>query len=275
MKSSKADINSSKLDIKTVVFDESYRQAEWYGSPTLELGYRLVAEEFSGSFNVTSNTNGYTFLNNFPPNSILVFPIPFGTMVNETEYEQIARWVYDGGRLLVLGFYLMEKHLYGNFNQLLRRFGLEFDQNLTMPVGKEGYKDCMAQAFSSAERDLWISTQPSSIPVDHPIIEGVTTLAITSSCTISHATNAEFIVLTSEPVSVVQGRGYANSSGRLLQIRDYVLDKQTQIPFMSGVSYGDGKIVGIGSWKVFLNDLVSACPDGNGKLFLNIMNWLA
>jgi hypothetical protein len=69
--------------------------------------------------------------------------------------------------------------------------------------------------------------------------------------------------------------GYQNPEGRLFRITDYKLDKQSQAPFMAAVRYGNGKVIGIGSWKIFLNDLIQAYPEGNNKLLQNSIAWLA
>ncbi len=260
---------------EAIVFDESYRQSEWHARPTTNLGYSTVVEELSRSFNVISNKDGYSSQTPLSPNGILILPTPFGTYVDESEYEYIDQWVYNGGRLLASGIYLMEGHHYNNFNKLIRRFGFEFSQDLTMPVGKESFRDCMGQVFAYAERDFWILTHINGTPVEHPIMEGVSELALTSSCSVNCAANTELRISTSDAVAVMHAKGFKEpSTGRLRQLTDYKRDKYDRVVFAVALTYGAGKIVGVGTWKFFLNTFVKAYPNGNGRFFYNIIKWL-
>jgi hypothetical protein len=195
-------------------------------------------------------------------------------MVPEEEHANIANWVYRGGRLITFGIYLMERHHYGNHNKLMRRFGIEFQHNLIMPDYKESTYYCIEQAFAYQDQDLWMITKPQISPIDHPILKDVGPVAITSSCTITTAAKPLFIISTSEKVPIMNAFGPQNPEGRLLRANKYELYKRDNAPFMAAVRYGDGIVIGIGSWKIFLNDLIRAYPSGNLKLLQNSIVWL-
>jgi hypothetical protein len=272
----KNDGNDHQTENKnTIIFDSSYRQSEWIGCPTADLGLSHIAEELSQSYSVINYKEGYSSISNFPPKATLVLPTPFETMVSDDEHEHIANWVYKGGKLLTFGIYLMEAHHYGNHNRLMRRFGLEFQKDLIVPNGKEDYSSCMKQSFAFQDQDLWIVSKPEASPSDHPIIKDVGKIALTSSCTIATASKPLFMISTSETVAIMTAFGFQNPEGRLRRITDYKLDKRSQAPFMAAMRYGSGKVIGVGSWKVFLNDLVQAYPEGNNKLLQNSIAWLA
>jgi hypothetical protein len=205
---------------------------------------------------------------------VLILPTPFGTMVDDKEYEVIADWVYTGGGLLTFGNYLMESHLYMNLNVLARRCRFQFERNLLMPKDKVEYRDCMRQSFAYDQRDLWIVTTVRGEPVGHPLLNGVSKIALTSSCSVETTVKPSLTVYTDEPVAVMTARGEQDpGSGKLRNILEYRLEKTARVPVMVAFQYGKGRIVGIGAVKVFANDLVNGEAD-NMRLFRNAIAWL-
>jgi len=258
----------------TVIFDESYNQERWYAQPIVSAGYSAVADQIAQEYTVITNNSGYLPMDCLLANSILVLPMPFGTMVDDQQYAEITKWVNRGGGLLLLGFYLMEAHHYSNLNNLTRRIGFDFSHDLTMPKGYEGFHQCMDQAFAFTNRDYWIQTSIFGEPVSHPLLAGIEKVVLTSSCTIEPAAKPEVLVSTSKSVALLNARGHKNPQGRLIQLTDYVLNKYSQAPFLVALRYGSGRVVGIGTWKIFINELISAGFD-NFKLFQNVIAWLA
>ena len=169
----------------------------------------------------------------------------------------------------------METHHYSNLNNLARRFGFEFSPNLTMPKGREDFRQCMEQAFAYANRDYWINTMPIAVPASDPLIEGIATLATTSSCTVDPVATPDVLVSTSDPVAMLRARGHKSPEGRLVQLTDYVLDNHASAPILVALRYGGGRVVGIGSWKVFVNELVEDKHNDNLRLYRNMISWLA
>jgi hypothetical protein len=259
----------------TIVFDDSYRQHRWHAQPVISAGYRAVAAAAAGDYAVTSNASGYESVDTLAERDILILPMPFGTLVEERHYDNVAKWVLRGGRLMLLGLYLMETHHYSNLNNLSRRFGFDFSPNLTMPPGREDFRQCISQAFAFANREFWIRTKLISAPTSHPIVEGIATLTITSSCTIDPAGTPDLLVSTADSVAVLRGRGHKNPEGRLVQLTDYVLDRYDSAPLIVALRYGAGRVVGIGSWKVFVNELVEDEQSENMRLFRNLIKWLS
>jgi len=262
-------------DTTTIVFDESYRQDEWYAQPVISAGYSAVAAAISSDYNVISNADGYADIDILSPRSILVLPMPFGTIVDDLHYANIAKWVNRGGNLVLLGLYLMETHHYSNLNHLARRIGFEFSADLTMPQGCEDFRHCIDQAYAYTNREYWIITNPIALPASHPIVEGVATLAITSSCTIESAVGTELIVSTGDAVAVLHARGHKDPEGRLRQLTDYVLNRHASAPILVALRYGAGRVVGVGSWKLFVNELVEDNHNDNMRLFQNMISWLS
>jgi TIR domain len=268
----------------TIVLDESY--CKWVRTPPDHIGYKDVLDSVAKVATVISNKSGYSSQTSLPTDGILIFPTPRDTIISETEISGICDWVARGGALLVMGIYLVEVHHRNNINKLTQRFGFEFKDNLMMPpgrfkhlpigvpVGTKEFQDCMGQAFELTQSDFCILSDPHAVPAEHPMLNGVSTLGLTSSCTIECATAPDMIVSTDEPVAVLHGTGFKDSFGTLVRVEKYVLDALAPAQFMVAVEYGKGKVVGIGTWKVFLNAFVTAHPNGNCKLFHNVIDWL-
>jgi hypothetical protein len=264
---------SSSVFRSRILVDEAHRQAEWlYVMPTVDTGYKSVFNTLaSAKVDVNyNNTLSVDVLNNY---DILVLPIPYGTIVEDSEYEAIASWVASGGSLLVMGFYLMEVHLHTNLNQLVRRFGFEFKHNLLMPSNKYDFGSCVQQAFG-LDRHLCIMTTLSGLPKSHKIFDGIGTIALLSSCSVDGIGGDELILSTSTHCSIMRAVGHKNADGKIVQIRDYVLDQKSPAPFLIAKKHGNGKVVGIGSWKVFINDFTTDNNLHNGQLFKNVIEWL-
>jgi hypothetical protein len=258
----------------TVMFDESFNQDHWFAQPLTSAGYSTIAQSIAKDYSVKKIKDGYSDSQSLPPNGILILPTPFGVLVDEEQYKEICKWINRGGRLLFFGFYLMETHHYSNLNNLARRLGLEFSHNLTMPKGRESFRECMDQAFAYAKREYWIHTQLIGKPSAHPLLDGINTVVLTSSCTIESSVQPDFIASTSVSVAVLLARGHKNPEGRLIQLTDYVLDKYANAPVLCACKYGNGRVVALGTWKVFINEMVEDDND-NMKLFHNVISWLA
>ena len=204
-----------------VVLDESYCQGRWVGYPTAKAGYGDAVEYLSKVARVVSNKSGYASQGTLPTHATLILPTPYDTMVDDEEFDSISQWVSQGGALLVMGIYLMEAHHNTNLNKLSQRLGFEFRHDLMMPLGHESYRDCRRQAFEYTDRGLWILSCPRGNPESHPLLNGVSTLALTSCCTVECATEPDLAVATSDQVAIRHAIGYKDPrSGRILQITD-------------------------------------------------------
>jgi hypothetical protein len=258
-----------------LVVDQSYQQDQWYGEPTLAAGYSGIRSVLGESTLCTVHHAGYGSTSALEEIDVLVLPTPYRTFVPELDYREIVRWVQKGGGLLVLGVYLMEAHHRNNLNNLLRRLGIEFRHDLLMPTGCESFQQCMAQSFAYQDASLWIVGKWDAQPSGHPILSGLDAIAFTSSCSIECAERSELLVETAEPVAVLHAKGFKDpETGRMVRLTDYVLDGHHKAPFMAALRFGKGRVIGIGSWKIFLNEFIDNKSFSNARLLRNCVRWL-
>jgi hypothetical protein len=278
---------SARLDSNsTVLFDEPIKT--WLRTPPNIIGYSSALKLLPKLSTVISNNNGYSTQASLENARILILPTPRDLTISEQEINVISDWVYRGGSLLVMGFYLVEAHHGNNINSLVQRFGIEFKDDIIMPVerfrsqslglkiepGMELFRYCMGQGFDVSGTDSCVLSQPVGVPDSHPLLESVSKVALTSCCSVECALNAEVTVCTSDPVAILHAVGIKDSSRRLARIERYVLDQCAPVQFMVAVKHGAGKVVAIGTWKIFLNELVDSVDNSNGILFGNIVEWL-
>ncbi|HKZ00671.1 MAG TPA: effector-associated domain EAD1-containing protein [Pyrinomonadaceae bacterium] len=65
----------------------------------------------------------------------LLMGIPFHERIEDSTRDEIVKWVRGGGRLVMLGFELGERHHETNLNDLAGEFGLRFNSDIAGPTG--------------------------------------------------------------------------------------------------------------------------------------------
>ncbi len=60
----------------------------------------------------------------------------------------------------------------------------------------------------------------------------------------------------------------------MYRIEAYNLDRRSRPDFLVAVKYGRGKVIGVGTRKVFEHDCFSNPNFDNDKLFRNCVEWL-
>ena len=202
---------------------------------------------------------------------MLVIPMPLTSLTN-SECDAVTRWVSAGHGLLVLGTYLMEQHHSTNLNRLTGPMGVDFSLDIITPRIKgrlTGRSGGMRNYRNSV-----ITTQPVGSPDGHPLLQGVQTVSFESACSINEREGqSELAVMTGEKCSTVEALGPKDPEGKILYIEGWKLLAHTQPCFMLAMSRA-GRVVGIGSWKIFLNRFVDNPQLGNKQLFENCIRWL-
>ena len=267
--------------VTTFMFDEAHGQRRWrHLPPTIDLGYSEACQAIVGHGSVISNKDGPLTETTLRKCEVLILPMPFGTLVDATEYEALAHWVNQGGCLIMCGFYFMESHLYTNFSTLAKRLQIDFGRNLIMPRGRTTRDDALKQAFA-VNRDLCAIVEPSSDAPEHPILSGVKRIALQSSCTIhsrgQKEANSELELQTGINVSVMSpARGEYNDQfeDKFDVIYEYNVEETRSAIFLVAKPFGKGRVIATGTWRVFINDYMADPAVNNSRLFLNSALWL-
>jgi uncharacterized membrane protein len=181
--------------------------------------------------------------NDFPINEkslkcdIFVFACPDGSKLTPAEIEAIIHFVEKGGGLLVISNAGGDRGLRTNMNEVLNKMGIE--------VLSDQIKD-------EANNEFNMPTHPVIKDMkNHPITKGVAEIVIVAGSSVRGSSNMSGIALTS-PVA-----------------------EPPNAPAIVGGEYKKGRVVAIGSYRLFSNYGAGLTLRNNRTLALNIFSWLA
>lgn len=258
----------------SIIVDESNDQNKWIGNPTSEHEFKVAYDSIYESSNVYVNKSEPLSSELLKKFDVLIFPPQFRRTIEKDVYQGISDWVFSGGNILTFGFYLMEEHHNFNYNELIEKLEIEFHKNLIVPVENMDFQYCLHQSFAYTDERFFVDITPKGNKDNHPILKGVNKLRLISSCSVGYHRNYELLVATSEEMNIMKARGL-KEEGRIRRIDDYYKDKSGYPNFLIASKHGNGKVVGVGTWKLFLNNFMKDKDLDNQQLFKNIINWLS
>lgn len=260
-----------------VLFDESHGQPEWIyaPAPTIERGYGQIAETTRRHYNAEILKKGEDIsLKKLRNYAALVLPIgPAGKCsLTPNERKAITEYVRQGGGLLLLSIYAADWHHKANLNEIAQNYGMVFDRDVVMPKGAtaQDARDQFAEGTPGSKNV--VSAAPTQSEGEEGIvgelIKDVHRVTTISSCSLT-ISDAAVPIVTTDPESVVFE---PEPIGGGIAIRRY-LEKQTGPVPIVGASRS-GKVIAVGSWKMFLDEFVDLPNSDNGRLYQNILGWL-
>jgi Effector-associated domain 8 len=256
----------------SILIDEAHGQSKWNERPVADGGYSSAIAAIGGIVNFKVNKDESLSRQLLESVSVLVMSTPF-TPLTDSECDAVTRWVSAGHSLLALGTYLMEQHHSTNLNRLARPLGVDFSLDIIAPKIKG--KTTGRLPGNTNYRNSVITTQPMGSPGSHPLLQDVPTVSLESACSIKEpGGQSELVVVTRENCSTVEALGPKDSDGKILYIDGWSLLAHTHPCFMLAIRSGAGRVIGIGSWKIFLNRFVDDRQIGNRQLFENCIRWL-
>jgi pimeloyl-ACP methyl ester carboxylesterase len=200
---------------------------------------------------------------------VLIFPLPKDKMLDDQEVGAIRSWVERGGGLLVLGYYVANKHHESNVSRLTGEWGITFNDDLLMKPGASE-EDARIQPLSHAE-SLGVSLEIRDS--NHPILYNVKRVVLLSSASldVSHALRNDFEIKTgtSSEARIPKGR-LDPKNGQFFNIEKYVNNGQQDAVVVTASEHGKGKVAVIGTWKVLTLPYFA----DNQKLVENLIRWL-
>ena len=193
---------------------------------------------------------------------------PWKAMLTSAGSTEIRNWVRAGGRLVLMGFELGDRHHEANLNELAELFGIHFNTDIVAPAG-----------WNSDGKPYGIPVAFSVDSSAHPLLKGIAKLQLINTAT-----------LTVEPGSLVLVRTGQNRIGWLRNAKyqdeklivgeqrfDFSVVPMTPVVAMAAPGLaGKGEVIGIGTWDVLgLKDSTASEMQAQRQFVRNMILWLA
>ncbi|MBD3191362.1 MAG: hypothetical protein GF308_12000 [Candidatus Heimdallarchaeota archaeon] len=168
---------------------------------------------------------------------LLVFPCPDGSRLQKHEIEAVKDFVERGRGLLVISNAGGDRGLRTNMNELLNQFGIEILSN---------------QVKDDRNNEFNMPTHPVITDIkEHPITTGVSEIVIVAGCSVRGSSNVLPLALTSASA------------------------EPPNSPVVIAGEIKKGRIVVVGSYRLFSNYGAGISLRNNRRLAMNIFRWLA
>jgi len=198
----------------------------------------------------------------------LIFGMPYHQLIDQEILQAIREWVIQGGRLVLLGYELGERHHRTNLNLLSDRFfGLRFNSDIVAP---ENWRSSRAKPYG--EEIVFHDVNSKK----HPILKGVKSLCMRNICTLT-VEPGSLVVLTvgNNRVSREMSPNYTNgwTSSGVQQFE--VMTDADWLPVIAEAPRGlcgKGKVIAIGTWDFYGTDECFRNSD-NDTFVKNLLEW--
>jgi hypothetical protein len=200
----------------------------------------------------------------------LVMALPFHERIEDSTQYEIIQWVRAGGRLLLLGYELGERHHETNINALAEDFGLRFNADIVAPPG-----------WKPPGKPYYEPIDFLEIQSAHPVLVGIQRLRLYRLCTLTAEPGSDLILTLGKNTlcRMERSRVVYDSKGWLRGgYQDFeVVRKVDWVPVMAEAPTGltqDGGVLALGTWNFFEKGNQFPAGFDNQQLFINLMIWL-
>lgn len=270
----------------TVLLDQAHGQGSWHLPPTIEQGYRRVAELAAkhGHPVRASAEKSLPSADELGQNAVVVLVnAPHGRFqLTEEEVDAVQRYVADGGGLMALSTYTGDWHHESNLNRVLEGFGLEFNRDLIMPATadvnaerddgrRQVYDFRPDSAYTVCAVPAGDDSDQGGDPSVKAVSAGVRTVLTLSSCSVATRGDARTVLRsggdskTFEPLPL----GVTSSIDR------WEVRRSGAANLLAVSVVGAGRVAAVGGWKMFLDRFIDRAEYDNERLFENLLLWLA
>jgi len=207
----------------------------------------------------------------------IFLPIPYHQGFDERLIDRLVAWVRDGGRLVITGYELGERHHATNINQLVWNFGLRFNSDIV--VGPDSPEGAGIKPYNDA---FFYDRFPNR---QHPLLKGVESICARNACSLN-------LDPGSEPLVSIAPNKIRDFNPEDATYTDPDLDGIFELSsplHMYGKAYedryrslmaiapakltGKGSVLAIGTWDFRPDENLP--KDSNNEIFIsNIWNWL-
>jgi len=167
---------------------------------------------------------------------VFVFACPDGSKLAVNEIEAITNFVEKGGGLLVIGNAGGDRGLRTNMNEVLNKFGIEMLSD---------------QVKDESNNEFNMPTHPVIKDIkDHPVGSGVAEVVVVAGCSVRGSTNMKGVAYTSPAA------------------------EPPNAPIIVAGDFKQGRVVAVGSYRLFSNYGAGLSLRNNRTFALNIFRWL-
>ena len=167
---------------------------------------------------------------------IFVFACPDGSKLNKNEIEAIINFVERGGGLMIIGNAGGDRGLRTNMNEILNKFGIDMLSD---------------QVKDEASNEFNMPTHPIVKDIKaHPITQGVAEIVIVAGASVRGSANMQGVCYTSPTA------------------------EPPNAPVVIAGEYKSGKVVAVGSYRLFSNYGAGLSLRNNKTFALNAFKWL-
>lgn len=201
----------------------------------------------------------------------MVLGMPYHIRLNPATIQEIALWVRGGGRLLLLGFELGDRHHGTNLNALCSEFGLGFNTDILAPGSWKGDAKPYGQPIS-------FKTNVGS----HPILAGLAEFTLLNVQSIRTEPGSSKILelgdnllgMLSVPAGDIL---YDEGVLKIPKGQAFQFQSQRELPVIAQAHKqltGKGEVLAIGTWDFPGLDQETQDP-ATLKLLGNLLQWLS
>lgn len=262
--------------LRAVLIDAAHGQAEWEsplfrGDPANLLQVLQMEADSPGWEVRRLLQSGQIHADALKAWGGLILAIPHHVRIEETTRYELVKWVRQGGRLVLLGFELGERHHETNLNELAGAFGLRFNADIVAPRGWKGSGKPYGAAVDFATTGS-----------DHPLLAGVGQLRLWNLCTLTVEPGADVLLTLGEHSFCWLTKESANYSSHGWLRGGYqefdVIRGARWVPVLAvaptGLT-GQGSVLAVGTWELLGRR--GALPPGfdNRRFVQNLLRWCA
>ncbi len=199
----------------------------------------------------------------------MILGMPHHVRIEDTTRYEIVTWVRQGGRLVLLGFELGERHHETNFNALADEFGLRFNSDIAAP---------------KAWQPPW---KPYDEPIDfpdiestHPVMNGISALRFWNLCTLNPEPGAHTLLTLGEnSIGYLQRDGVNYTSKGWLRGGNQKFDVNVNASWAPVIAEapagltGQGRVLALGTWMLIGKNYSAPGGFDNLQFIANLLRW--
>lgn len=198
--------------------------------------------------------------------------IPYGQRFNDKLTARLTTWVRNGGRLVVTGYELGERHHRTNLNQLTYHFGFAFNSDVI--VGPESSGVDGGKGY-----DLTL-TYNEVVDKEHPLFRNIRKIALKNTCSL-HLEPGASPLLLAHPNRVLElqnkvasyskeGDFFVLATGDQRFNKPYEDTRKSVIALAPKDLTGKGHVLAMGTWD-FRSD---GLENNNDSFLQNLWRWM-